>query len=73
MQNYQLPDVIAIDGPAASGKSTIGLMLAQKLGYLCLDTGSMYRALTLAALRNGIRPEDERGVLRLAEIGRAHV
>ncbi len=66
MQNYQLPDVIAIDGPAASGKSTIGLMLAQKLGYLCLDTGSMYRALTLAALRNGIRPEDERGVVRLA-------
>lgn len=66
MQNDQLPEVIAIDGPAASGKSTIGLMLAQKLGYLCLDTGSMYRALTLAALRHDVSPEDEAGITRLA-------
>lgn len=66
MQPDQLPDVITIDGPAASGKSTIGLMLAQKLGYLCLDTGSMYRALTLAAIRRDIRPEDEAGLVRLA-------
>ena len=39
-----LPDTIAIDGPAASGKTTVGLLLARRLGYLCLDTGSMYRA-----------------------------
>lgn len=62
-----LPDVITIDGPAASGKSTIGLMLAERLGYLCLDTGSMYRALTLAAIRHDIKPEDGDGILRLAK------
>lgn len=61
-----LPEVIAIDGPAASGKSTIGLMLAQRLGYLCLDTGLMYRALTLAVIRHHIRPDDERSIVRLA-------
>ena len=66
MRTAQLPDVIAIDGPAASGKSTIGLMLAQRLGYLCLDTGSMYRALTLAAIRRGIRTDDAAGLIQLA-------
>ncbi|MFN2137643.1 MAG: (d)CMP kinase [Candidatus Promineifilaceae bacterium] len=58
--------VIAIDGPAASGKSTIGLCLAEVLGYLFLDTGSMYRAATLAALRDGIDPADESAVTELA-------
>ena len=53
------PTVIAIDGPAASGKSTAGFMLAEELGFLYLDTGSMYRAATLAALRAGIDPGDE--------------
>ena len=66
MQPDLLPDVIAIDGPAASGKSTIGLMLAQRLGYLCLDTGSMYRALTLAAILKGISPDNENDITRLA-------
>lgn len=66
MQPEHLPEVIAIDGPAASGKSTIGLMLAQRLGYLCLDTGSMYRALTLAAMRHDISPDDEAAVVDLA-------
>jgi cytidylate kinase len=61
-----LPDVITIDGPAASGKSTIGLLLARRLGYYCLDTGSMYRALTLAAIRRGIAPDDEAALLQLA-------
>ena len=60
-------NVIAIDGPAASGKSTIGLMLAQRLGYLCLDTGSMYRVLTLAAIRHNISPEDEAAIVNLAK------
>lgn len=58
--------VIAIDGPAASGKSTIGLALAKKLGYLFLDTGFMYRAVTLAALRAGVDLEDETAVSQLA-------
>lgn len=61
-----LPDTIAIDGPAASGKTTVGLLLARRLGYLCLDTGSMYRALTLAAIRRHIRPDDEAGIEQLA-------
>jgi cytidylate kinase len=66
VQRDRYPDVITIDGPAASGKSTIGHLLAERLDYLCLDTGSMYRALTLAALRRGIAPDDEVGLMRLA-------
>jgi len=60
------PTVIAIDGPAASGKSTAGYMLARELGFLYLDTGSMYRAATLAALRAGIDPGDEAAVSALS-------
>lgn len=46
--------VIAIDGPAASGKSTTAQLVAQRLGYLHIDTGAMYRALTLKILRSGL-------------------
>jgi len=66
VQPDHLPDVIAIDGPAASGKSTVGFMLARRLGYLYLDTGSMYRALTLAAIRRGLHLDDEPGLIALA-------
>lgn len=59
--------VIAIDGPAASGKTTVAQRLAQRLGYLFFDTGVMYRAVTLVALSQGVAPEDEPGVVRLAE------
>ena len=45
---------IAIDGPAAAGKSTIAKMTAEKLGYTYIDTGAMYRALTYKALKEGI-------------------
>jgi len=58
---------IAIDGPAASGKSTVGGRLAERLGYVYFDTGVMYRAVTWAALVRGIAIEDEDGVSRLAE------
>jgi CMP/dCMP kinase len=58
--------VITIDGPAASGKSTIGQMLANKLNCLYLDTGSMYRAVTLAALKAGIDVTDEESVAMLS-------
>ena len=61
------PEIIAIDGPAASGKTTIGLMLAEKLGYLFLDTGLMYRAITLAAIRHGIESSDEAALTALAQ------
>jgi cytidylate kinase len=50
--------VIAIDGPAASGKSTTARLAAEALGYLHIDTGAMYRAVTLAALRAGVDPGD---------------
>jgi len=62
-----VPRTIAIDGPAASGKSTIGALLAERLGYLYFDTGVMYRAATWAALDHGIDIADEAAVSRLAE------
>jgi len=52
----KLPECIAIDGPAASGKSTVGKAIAKRFGYRFLDTGLMYRAVTLAGLRLGIAP-----------------
>jgi len=61
------PNIIAIDGPAASGKSTLGLKLAQALGYLFFDTGIMYRAVTWLALRLDIDPLDETRITALAE------
>jgi cytidylate kinase len=63
----QTPSIIAIDGPAASGKSTIGLRLAQALGYIFFDTGVMYRAVTWLALERGIDVSDEAAVTALAE------
>jgi cytidylate kinase len=59
--------IIAIDGPAASGKSTLGHKLAQALGYLYFDTGVMYRAVTWLALTQGIEISDESAITRLAE------
>lgn len=60
------PRVIAIDGPAGSGKSTIARLLARRLGLRYLDTGAMYRAVAFAALRRGMDPEDPEPVGRLA-------
>jgi CMP/dCMP kinase len=62
----QSSTVIAIDGPAASGKSTVGRLLAEKLSFLFLDTGFMYRAVTLAALEAGLDLMDETAVTHLA-------
>lgn len=61
------PDCIAIDGPAASGKSSVAEHLAERIGYLFFDTGVMYRAVTWAALEQGVPIEDERAVTELAE------
>ncbi len=61
------PQIIAIDGPAASGKSTLGKMLAEELGYLFFDTGVMYRAVTWVTLQRGIPVEDGAAVTALAE------
>lgn len=59
--------IIAIDGPAASGKSTTARLLAKRLGYLYLDTGAMYRALTWKALKDKVDIRDEKTLSKLAE------
>lgn len=61
------PTIIAIDGPAASGKSTIAARLARQLNYLYFDTGVMYRAATWAALDRGVAISDEAAVTKLTE------
>jgi len=63
----QRPFVITIDGPAGSGKSTLGELLAQRLGYLYFDTGVLYRALTLAALQQNVAFEDHQALTQLAQ------
>ena len=60
-------NIIAIDGPASSGKSTLGKKLADSLGYLYFDTGVMYRAVTWAAIQRGIPIQDKIKVTELAE------
>lgn len=62
----RLPSTIAIDGPAGSGKSTIGHHVAMQLGYLYFDTGVMYRAVTWLALSRGLALDDEAEVADLA-------
>ena len=59
--------VIAIDGPAGAGKSTVGRAVADRLGVGYLDTGAMYRAVTFAVLRRGVDPRDEEAVLGVAQ------
>ena len=58
--------VIAIDGPAGSGKSTIAKLLAKRLGLEYLDTGAMYRSVAFAVLRDGVDPSDAEAVTTLA-------
>lgn len=62
--------VIAIDGPAGAGKSTIASKLARKLGYVNLESGAMYRALALKAIENDVGFEDEPALADLAERSR---
>ncbi|MBW4030076.1 MAG: (d)CMP kinase [Acidobacteria bacterium] len=59
-------DIIAIDGPAGSGKSTVAHALAERLGWRVLDTGAMYRAVTVEVLRHGLDPHDEAAVADVA-------
>ncbi len=58
--------IVAIDGPAGAGKSTISRRLAQRLGFAFLDTGAMYRAVALAALRRSLNVDDVEAIARLA-------
>ncbi|MFQ6041012.1 MAG: (d)CMP kinase [Candidatus Poribacteria bacterium] len=59
--------VIAIDGPAGSGKSTVARLVAERLGYLYLNTGAMYRAMTLKALKTGVDLNNEAALIDVAE------
>lgn len=59
--------VIAIDGPAGAGKSTVAKMLAQKIGYTYIDSGAMYRALTLKALKEKVDFKDKEKIIELAK------
>lgn len=72
-KNMPKPNIIAIDGPAASGKSTLGRRLADSLGYLFFDTGVMYRAVTWGALQRGLDIDDEKAITTLAETARIDV
>jgi len=58
--------IVAIDGPAGAGKSTLARRLAQRLGFTYVDTGAMYRALAWLALDQGLDPDDERALAALA-------
>ena len=64
--------VVTIDGPAASGKSTIARLLAEKLGASFLDTGAMYRAVTLAAIGAGVDMSDEEKLLGVLQTSEFH-
>ena len=60
--------IIAVDGPSGAGKSTVARILAGKLGFLYIDTGAMYRALTLKALENNVPIADEKKIFELARL-----
>ena len=62
--------IVAIDGPAGAGKSTTAKAAAERLGYLYLDTGAMYRAVALSVIRKGIDPDDEAAVGECAQNSR---
>jgi len=68
-----IPKIIAIDGPAASGKSTLGHKLAHALGYLYFDTGVMYRAITWQALKQAVDIADEAAITHLARVAQIDV
>jgi len=59
------PRLIAIDGPVAVGKSSVGSLLAKRFGYVFFDTGMIYRAFTWKVLKSGISPEDEQKLCHL--------
>lgn len=68
-----MPPIVAIDGPAGAGKSTVARELARRLGFTIVDTGAIYRAVALAAQRAGIDWQDDAGLARLLDAGGFHL
>jgi len=66
MEGNLKSQLIAMDGPVAVGKSSVGSLLARRLGYVFFDTGMMYRAFTWKVLKSGISPDDEQKLCKLA-------
>src|SRR5512144_1539253 len=66
-ERHCIPMIIAIDGPAGSGKSTVAKAVAARLGYRYLDTGAMYRAVAYHALEAGVPLDDDEAVAHIAE------
>jgi CMP/dCMP kinase len=64
-----VPPIVAIDGPAGAGKSTVARELARRLGFTIVDTGAIYRAVALAARRANVAWEDDEGLSRLLDAG----
>ncbi len=67
MVGHLKPEIIAIDGPVAVGKSSVGSMLARRLGYVFFDTGMIYRAFTWKVIKSGVSPTDEEMICRLVD------
>src|SRR5712691_5377504 len=67
MESSGAHKVIAIDGPAASGKSSVAQELARRLGFVYVNSGAMYRAITWYVLERGIAPNDAPAIKQLAE------
>ena len=63
------PAIVAIDGPAGAGKSTVARQLARRLGFTMIDTGAIYRSVALAARRAGIEWDDDEGLRKLLDAG----
>ena len=70
MERDLKPQLVALDGPVAVGKSSVGALLARRLGYVFFDTGTMYRAFTWKVLKSGIPIEDEQELCQLANTTR---
>lgn len=66
MSSSRQNSAVAIDGPAGSGKSTVSRLVAEKLGFVYIDTGAMYRALTLKVMRKNVDMADESGIIKVS-------
>lgn len=67
MSSSKRTKAVAIDGPAGSGKSTVSRLVAERLGFIYIDTGAMYRALTLKVMREDVPMSDDKGIVKVSD------